>query len=235
MNNQKGLEVRVEKLIQKPVNEVFRALGEGRLFMNCGANSGSMKLDFKVGGKYRIDFKQHELTNTGEFLEIIPNQKIVLSWCSSFELPLTPDTKVTIELFPDGNKTRLLLVHTGFKTESVRSSHEGGWTGGLADLTNEIQEGKLRMVRVFASPVAKLYDTCKERMVKGQITEAIPNKKLVFNLQSTQVTLNFDEEDDGGSSVELIHDHLNTEALQKSHRSNWETITEAMAGTLGRN
>ena len=235
MNSQNNLEVRVEKLIKKPANEVFRALSEGNLFMNCGANSESMKLDFKVGGKYRIDFKQHELTNLGEFLEIIPDKKIVFSWCSSFELPLTPDTKVTIELFPDGNKTRLLLVHTGFKTEDARSSHEGGWNGGLADLTNEIQEGKLRMVRVFAAPVAKLYETSKERMVKGEITEAIPNKKLVFGLQSTQVTLNFDEEDDGGSSVELIHEHLNTDALRKSHRLNWETITEAMVGTLGRN
>jgi uncharacterized protein YndB with AHSA1/START domain len=235
MNSQNNLEVKVEKLIQKPANEVFRALSEGRLFMNCGASSESMKIDFKVGGKYRIDFKQYELANIGEFLEIVPDKKIVFSWCSSFDLPLTPDTKVTIELFPDGNKTRLLLVHTGFKTESVRASHEGGWNGGLSDLTNEMQEGKLRMVRVFAAPVAKLYDTCKERMVKGEVTEAVPNKKLVFNLQSTQVTLNFDEEDDGGSSVEVIHDHLNTDALRKSHRSDWEIITEAMADTLGRN
>jgi len=234
MHDQNSHEVRTEKLIKKPVGEVFRALSEGLLFMNCGADSESIKLDFRVGGKYRIDFKQYEISNLGEFLEIVPDKKIVFSWCSSFDQPLTPDTKVTIDLFPDGNKTRLLLVHTGFKSESVRASHQGGWESGLTDFTNELQEGKLRMVRVFGAPVTKLYETCKDRMVKGEILENVPNKKIVFNWDSTQVTLCFDEEDDGGSSVELIHDHLNTKTLLKSHRAGWQKITEAMAETLGR-
>ena len=127
------------------------------------------------------------------------------------------------------------MIHTGFKTEEVRASHQGGWEAGLADLTNEMQDGKLRMVRMYAAPVAKLYETSKERMVKGTLLESVPNKKLVFNLDSTQVTLNFDDEDDNGSSVEVIHDHLTTDALQKSHRLSWEKVTESMVATLGRN
>jgi uncharacterized protein YndB with AHSA1/START domain/translation elongation factor EF-1beta len=232
MSDTKNLEVRVEKMIQKSANEVFRALSEGRLFMNCGADSGSMQLDFKVGGKYRICFKQYELTNTGEFLEIVPDKKIVFTWCSSFEEPRTPDTRVTIELFPDGNKTRLLLVHTGFKSEDSRSKHEGGWKAGLTDLTKEVQEAQLRIVRVFEVPVAKLYEVCRERLVKGEVLKSDSGKKIVFGLQSTQVTLNFDEEDDGGSSVEIIHERLNTDALIQSHRLNWETVTAALQKEL---
>jgi uncharacterized protein YndB with AHSA1/START domain len=232
MSEQKNLEVRVEKMIQKPANEVFRALSEGRLFMNCGADSGSMQLDFKVGGKYRIDFKQYGLTNTGEFLEIVPNKKIVFTWCTSFDLPLKPDTQVTIELFADGNKTRLLLVHTGFKTEESRSQHEGGWNAGITDLTKEIEEAQLRLVRVFAVPKSKLFEICKERLVKGEVLETVSNKKIVFGLQSTQVTLNFDDEDDGESSIELIHDRLNTDALLKSNRLHWEKLTAELAKEL---
>ncbi len=236
MSTPKTFEAKAEKLIQKPVSEVFRALGEGRLFMNCGAQAGEMELDFKVGGKYRIKFNNYALTNLGEFLEIVQDKKIVFSWCSSFDLPLTPDTKVTIELFPDGAKTRLLLVHSGFKTESSRNDHQGGWDAGVTDLVNEIQGGTLRMVRVYAAPVAKLFETSRERMAaKGEVLEAVPNQKLIFNLESTRVTLSFDEEDDGGSSVALVQENLTTDALQKSYRKNWETITEAMAGVLGRN
>jgi uncharacterized protein YndB with AHSA1/START domain len=172
------------------------------------------------------------LTNTGEFLEIVPDKTIVFTWCSSFEEPRTPDTRVTIELFPDGNKTRLLLVHTGFKSEDSRSKHEGGWKAGLTDLTKEVQEAQLRIVRVFEVPVAKLYEVCRERLVKGEVLKSDSGKKIVFGLQSTQVTLNFDEEDDGGSSVEIIHERLNTDALIQSHRLNWETVTAALQKEL---
>lgn len=44
--------LKVEKVIQKPANEVFRAIGEGRLFMNCSADHASMKINFKVGGTF---------------------------------------------------------------------------------------------------------------------------------------------------------------------------------------
>lgn len=234
MNNQNNLEVKAEKLIQKPVRDVYRALSEGRLFMNCGCDSASMELDFKVGGKYRIDFKNHNVSNTGEFLEIVPDKKIVFSWCSSFGLPLTPDTKVTIELFPDGDNTKLKLLHSGFKTDSSREQHQKGWDGGLADLATEIQEGKLRIVRTYTASVEKLYETCKASMVKGEVLESVPNKKIVFNLDSTRVTLSFNERDNGISSVELIHANLNSDALLKSHRLGWQKITEAISSSLSR-
>jgi uncharacterized protein YndB with AHSA1/START domain len=126
------------------------------------------------------------------------------------------------------------VVHpSGFKSDESRAAHEEGWMGGLKDLSGEIEDGRLRMVRVYQAPIAKLFETCKERMVKGKVLESVANQKLVFDLDSTRVSLTFDSEDDGGSSVELIHDHLNTVALQKTHRKNWETITEAMAKTLG--
>ena len=271
MSNQNQPEVRVEKVIQKPASEVFRAIGEGRLFMNCGSDSASMQLDFKVGGKYRIDFKNYEIYNMGEFLEIVPNKKVVFSWCQTFSSDQKPDTQVTIELFPDGDKTKIRIVHTGFKDESTRNDHQGGWESGLTDLIQELQLGKIRMVRVFEVPVAKLYDTCKDFSVffspvaqaekgtydfrvggkycvpsekgevKGEYLEIIPLKKLVFSWASncgadmnpnSKVTLIFDEEDDGGSSLELLHDSLDTEEQQKRHRAGWEIVTGALLKRL---
>lgn len=255
MSSPNTMEIKAERMIKKPASEVFRAIKDGRLFHNCSADSGEMKIDFRVGGKYQLTFKSYGITNWGEFLEIIPDRKIVFSWCESFEEPRTPNTKVTIELFPDGNNTRLKLVHTGFSSKEIRDSHEEGWNGGINDLSEEMQEGKIRMVRVFSVPVQKLYDFCKnpatffglmgeiqKREIKGEFVEIIPGKKIVFTWQSapcgaklthdTKVTLAFDEEDEGGSSLKLIHERLDTDELIKSHRLGWETVTSKMTEQL---
>lgn len=204
-------QVKTEKMIARSVNDVFHALKEGRLFMNCSADSNSMKIDFRVGGKYHVDFKNHGVSNWGEFLEIVPNKKIVFSWCQTFGDDQKPDTQVTIELFEEGSKTRLALLHTGFKDKDNCDDHEKGWTGGLNDLTEEMQNGRLRLVRDFSVPVEKLFDACKnpesffghigdvskgtidfktggkyqvpttKGEIKGEFLEIAPNKKIMLS------------------------------------------------------
>lgn len=201
-------QLKLEKIIARPASDVFRALQEGRLFMNCGFASDTMKIDFRVGGKYHIDLRHMAKSNFGEFLDIVPNKKIVFSWCQVFDENQKPDTKVTIELFEQGNQTRLVLEHTGFHNKDVCDGHTQGWTSGLDDLSAEIQEGRLRMVRSFSLPVEKVFEACKNPSsffafmgdlskgtvdvrtggqyqvptkkgeVKGEFLEIIPNKKI---------------------------------------------------------
>lgn len=154
-------QLKLEKIINRPASEVFRALSLGKLFMNCGAASDSIKIDFRVGGKYLIQFKNKTLENFGEFLEIIPNQKIVFSWCQEFGPNQEPDTRVTIELFELNAATRLVLQHSGFKDKAVCDQHEMGWTAGLNDMTTELQDGKLRLLRSFNAPVNELFAKCQ--------------------------------------------------------------------------
>lgn len=154
-------QLKLEKIIGRPASEVFRALSLGKLFMNCGAASDSLQIDFRVGGKYLIQFRNKTLENFGEFLEIIPNQKIVFSWCQEFGPDQKPDTQVSIELFEENAKTRLVLTHSGFKDKSVCDQHEMGWTAGMTDMTAEIQEGQLRFLRVFDTSIEKLFETCQ--------------------------------------------------------------------------
>lgn len=154
-------QVKAEKIIGRPASDVFNALKEGLLFMNCGADSGSMKIDFRVGGKYQIDFKNKTLVNFGEFLEIIPNKKIVFSWCQTFGPDQKPDTQVVIELFEDGSKTRLVLNHTGFKDQPTRDDHQAGWNGGITDFSTQIENGQLRMLRGYPVSPQRLFEICK--------------------------------------------------------------------------
>lgn len=154
-------QLKLEKVIARPTSEVFRALSLGKLFMNCGAVSDSLQIDFRVGGKYLIQFKNKSLENFGEFLEIIPNRKIVFSWCQEFGSNQQPDTQVSIELFEEDAKTRLVLQHSGFKDKSVCEQHEMGWTAGMVDMSAEILEGRLRFLRVFDTSVEKLFANCQ--------------------------------------------------------------------------
>lgn len=154
-------QMKTEKIIGRMASDVFQALKEGLLFMNCGADSSTIKIDFRVGGKYYIDFRNHTLSNYGEFIEIIPNKKIVFTWCQSFGPDQAPDTHVAIELFEDGSKTRLVLLHTGFKTKEMADNHEKGWNAGFADFGNEIQDGRLRLLRTFETSAENLYSICK--------------------------------------------------------------------------
>jgi len=204
-------QVKVEKVIGRSVGDVFRALKEGKLFMNCSADSKSMKIDFRVGGKYHIDFNNHGKFNFGEFIEIIPDKKIVFSWCQAFGPDQKPDTQVTIELFSEQSSTRLVLAHTGFRNQEICDAHRMGWTSGINDFTNETQNGRLRMVRIFTAPVEELFAVCsnpstffafigdvvkgsvdfrvggkyqlptRSGEIKGEFMEIIPNQKIVFS------------------------------------------------------
>ncbi|MDZ4677114.1 MAG: SRPBCC family protein [Oligoflexia bacterium] len=230
-NENKMHDLIVEKTIPKNAAEVFRAIGEGRLFLNCSADTELLKIDFKVGGKYSIEFLNYNMKNHGEFLEIIPNQKIVFTWCQDYDSNPIPDTKVVIILKDVGGKTALTLTHTGFTDLENKDAHQGGWNGGLDDLREEISNGKLRLARKYSLPVEKLYEICKspKSEITGDVIESVPNKKIVIKMGETKVTLLFDTEDDKSSSwIELLHEGLKTETQQKTQRAGWDSLLKQL-------
>ena len=227
--------LKIEKTIATPPSDVFRAIGEGRLFVNCSADHESLKVDFRVGGKYSIEFINFGMKNCGEFLEIVPNKKIIFTWCQDYAENPIPDTKVVVELKDLGGKTALTLTHSGFTDKENKDAHQGGWTGGLDDLGAEMTEGKLRLVRKFNMPVEKLFEECKKQnsflKIKGSIVETEKNKKLVFKCEPghTTLTLLFETEDDGsGSWLELIHEGITKISDQMSQRGHWDTLLKTM-------
>lgn len=228
-NANKTYDLKVEKIIHKPAAEVFRAISEGRLFQNCSADHESMKIDFRVGGKYAIEFLAHNMKNGGEFLEIVKNQKIVFTWCQDHESNATPDTTVRIELKDLGNQTALTLTHSGFTDKENRDGHEGGWKGGLEDLTQEITIGKLRFTRQYPFSLERLFEICKDPKSqfghKGEFIEMVPNQKIIFGIQDTKVSLLLEADDDKKTSwLELLHEGLNTESQQKNDRAKWDSM-----------
>jgi uncharacterized protein YndB with AHSA1/START domain len=97
--------------------------------------------EVRVGGRYRVRFRlldgsEHE--SAGEFLELDPPRRIVMSWQWMAGGPAEESgavSQVEIDLRPIGVGTELTFTHARLRTEASRSSHEDGWSDALDKLT----------------------------------------------------------------------------------------------------
>jgi uncharacterized protein YndB with AHSA1/START domain len=223
--------LKIEKVIARDPKDVFKSLKEGKLFMNCSADSNSIEIDFRVGGKYKLNFKNHKVSNWGEFLEIVPEKKIVFSWCQTFGPDQKPDTRVTIELVPEGAMTKLVLEHVGFKDKETCDSHYQGWSGGINDLANEMENGCIRLVRRYELPVEALYQKVTElKDLFGDTRVEIPNQKLALG---EHVTIVFSQRDDKISALEVLQNNLLKESDRDSTRKHWDKVTTKLLEIVG--
>lgn len=97
-------------------------------------------LEPRIGGAYRIDVNGHDIAK-GEYLEIVPYEKIVMSWGWE-NLKVLPPGSSTLEfqLIPKDNGTLLVLTHYDLPEEKIQS-HLEGWTHYMARL-HLFAEGK---------------------------------------------------------------------------------------------
>jgi len=93
------------------------------------------ELDPRPGGVYRV-LVGGKHSSVGEFVEVLPDEKVVFNF--GWDEPDHPipagSTEVEITLIPDGDKTRVRLVHRGLPADAV-SDHTGGWDNYLHRLT----------------------------------------------------------------------------------------------------
>ena len=70
-----------------------------------------------------------------EFVEVVPNERVVFTF--GWDVPEHPipagSTTVTITLIPDGDKTRVQLVHSGLPADA-HADHRHGWDHFLSRL-----------------------------------------------------------------------------------------------------
>jgi uncharacterized protein YndB with AHSA1/START domain len=84
-------------------------------------------LEPSIGGKYRIDVNGSDIA-MGEYLEIIPNEKIVMTWGWEKSKIVPPgSSKVEFKLTPKDKGTLLTLTHFDLPVEEI-ASHVQGWT-----------------------------------------------------------------------------------------------------------
>jgi len=99
------------------------------------------ELDARVGGAYRVLVGGRHPA-VGEFVEVVPNERVVFTF--GWDEPDHPiparSTQIAITLIPDGDKTRVRLVHSGLPEDAV-SDHSGGWDHYLERLATAVDGG----------------------------------------------------------------------------------------------
>jgi uncharacterized protein YndB with AHSA1/START domain len=92
------------------------------------------ELDPRPGGAYRV-LVMGRFQTAGEYLEVVPKHKVVFTfgWEQAGN-PVQPgSTTIEITLHPEGDKTRVRLVHRGLP-EDVVGDHSQGWDHYLGRL-----------------------------------------------------------------------------------------------------
>jgi uncharacterized protein YndB with AHSA1/START domain len=105
-----------------------------------GPDAGPVLLsesDPRVGGRYRVRFRMLDNTeheSSGEFLEIVPPERVVLSWRWKGGQEDPGESRVEIALRPIPEGTEVTFTQAMLHDEDSRRSHEEGWTGSLNKL-----------------------------------------------------------------------------------------------------
>lgn len=104
----------------------------------------SANVDASVGGHFRVHFRTSdglEHISAGEFLEIIPAQRIVMSW--RWTLGGVPEehgavSRLEFHLRPIDTGTELTLIHAALHDDASAQSHNAGWNGSLDKLERHL-------------------------------------------------------------------------------------------------
>jgi uncharacterized protein YndB with AHSA1/START domain len=84
-------------------------------------------IDPRPGGTYRVNVGgEHQ--SAGEYVEVVPQEKVVFTfgWEEKDHPIPAGSTTVEISLHPEGEKTRVRLVHRGLPADAV-AEHTHGW------------------------------------------------------------------------------------------------------------
>ncbi|MEX0807443.1 MAG: SRPBCC domain-containing protein [Dongiaceae bacterium] len=95
------------------------------------------ELDLRSGGRYRLFLRSNEGEEhvaSGEFQEIIPNERLVFTWGWETEGRRGTETTVTIEFRDHAKGTQIKLTQSVFETLESRDEHAEGWESSLVCL-----------------------------------------------------------------------------------------------------
>jgi uncharacterized protein YndB with AHSA1/START domain len=133
-------EVKLSIQFNAPVDKLYAAWHKTELLQQWFAPGemlvGQMMSSFAEGGKFRVVMQQpdgEEHIVMGEYLEIIPNQKLVFSWQWVGEEEVT-QVSLSFKALND-TTSELNLQHSGFSDEHSAQMHQNGWIGCLEKLS----------------------------------------------------------------------------------------------------
>jgi uncharacterized protein YndB with AHSA1/START domain len=144
--------LRIERTFDAPVHEVFDAWTSPEVLRRWStvgpAWRSSAEVDLRVGGSYRLAMTDPATGDAhvvvGEYGEVVRTDLLVYSW--SWEGVPAPErllTTVRVEFrsVGDGERTAVLIEHTGFPSDEVAQRHEVGWLACLDQVRARVLPG----------------------------------------------------------------------------------------------
>ena len=134
----------VERIFNAPVGRVWTALTDVNEMRQWYFDLKEFKPEIGFEFEFVVEHEGNAYHHLCKVTEVIPQKKIAYAWRYKGE---PGDSLVTFELFPDGDKTRLKVTHTGIETfpktpAYARKNFETGWTTLIDSELRQFVEGK---------------------------------------------------------------------------------------------
>jgi len=146
-----NIKLELSRVFDAPRELVFKAWTDANQFTQwfgaaaCeGSSLQSVKVDARVGGKYRIQVRRADgefFTTVGIYREVKPPERLIFTWAfekdgggEEFGEVEPCEMLVTLEFRARGKQTELLLTHEKFASVESRDRHGTGWSSCLDEL-----------------------------------------------------------------------------------------------------
>ena len=141
--NQLAESVIVDRTLNAPVTRVWKALTDVDQMREWYFDLKEFKPEVGFQFEFVVEHEGTIYHHLCRVTEVIPEKKIAYTWRYKSE---PGDSLVTIELFAEGDNTRLKLTHTGIETfpktpAYARKNFEAGWTAIVGSELKQFLEG----------------------------------------------------------------------------------------------
>jgi uncharacterized protein YndB with AHSA1/START domain len=134
----------VERTFNAPAGRVWSALTDVNEMRQWYFDLKEFKPETGFEFEFVVEHEGNAYHHLCKVTEVIPQKRIAYTWRYKGE---PGDSLVTFELFPEGDKTRLKVTHTGIETfpktpAYARENFETGWTTLIDSELRQFVEGK---------------------------------------------------------------------------------------------
>jgi uncharacterized protein YndB with AHSA1/START domain len=134
----------VERTLNAPVAKVWKALTDVDQMREWYFDLEEFKPEVGFEFEFVVEHEGNGYHHLCRVTEVISQEKIAYTWRYKGE---PGDSLVSIELSPEGDKTRLKLTHTGIETfpktpAYARKNFEAGWTAIIGTEFKQFVERK---------------------------------------------------------------------------------------------
>jgi uncharacterized protein YndB with AHSA1/START domain len=151
MSTTETASLRLERTFDAPAAEVFDAWTNPEVLRRWWAANPAWRtplaeVDLRIGGEYRISMEDPQdgsvHTVRGQYSEVRRPERLVYSWCWEEGTGETGHVStVAVDFVGDGERTTVVVEHSGFETPKSAEQHRHGWEGCLENLKLRIFTG----------------------------------------------------------------------------------------------